>query len=142
MATTTVTAVLDQEHALAASEALIERLKEDAEHLLPHLERVVTDGLHARLAHQDAQTTARELGRTLAALQEIGWPHELTRPNRLRELRKAAGWSVEQLADRAAVSKSDLYRWELGHTIPDWLAEDFARLFGVTVTYLLCEEAA
>jgi len=142
MADVTVTAVLDQDRALAASVALVERLDDDAKFLRINLERLITEGLHARSASEDSQATARELMHTLAALGEIGWPHELTQPNRLRELREAGEWSVEEFAQRGNLDESDVRRWERGHTIPDLEAERIAYLAGVSTEYLLCEEVA
>jgi len=137
---TTVSAVLDQDRAIAASEALVDRLDEDAKFLRLNLEKLITEGLHAQSASQDSQATARALKSTLEALEEIGWLHELTQPNRIRELREAGKWTVEELAQRGNLYESDVRRWELGHAIPDLEAERIAYLAGVSTEYLLCEE--
>ncbi len=139
---TTVTAVLDQDKALAASEALVERLKVDASNLLTNLDQVVTEGLHSPVASVDAQATARDLAWTLGALEEIHWPHELVQRNQLRYLREAAGLTIEQLAEQADQDRMDLHRWELGHEIPRGEADRLARCFKVSPAFLLGEESA
>jgi transcriptional regulator with XRE-family HTH domain len=39
---------------------------------------------------------------------------------RLRELREAAGWTQEQLAERAGVKREAVARWEAGKREPGW----------------------
>lgn len=63
--------------------------------------------------------------------------------NRLAELRKQAGLSQQELADRLYVSRQAVSRWESGESMPTvenllYLSE----LYGVTVDYLLKGDAA
>ena len=39
---------------------------------------------------------------------------------RLRELREAAGWTQEQLAERVGVKREAVARWEAGRREPGW----------------------
>jgi DNA-binding XRE family transcriptional regulator len=39
---------------------------------------------------------------------------------RLRELREAAGWTQEQLAERVGVKREAIARWEAGKREPGW----------------------
>src|SRR5262245_31821340 len=39
---------------------------------------------------------------------------------RLRELREAAGWTQEHLAERAGVKREAIARWEAGKREPGW----------------------
>jgi transcriptional regulator with XRE-family HTH domain len=39
---------------------------------------------------------------------------------RLRELREAAGWTQEQLAERVGVKREAVARWEAGKREPGW----------------------
>ena len=60
------------------------------------------------------------------------------RPNRLRELREAAGLSRRRLSVELDIDSSTIFRWERGErNIPDpqklWLAQRF----GVTRAYLM-----
>lgn len=60
---------------------------------------------------------------------------------KLMALRKKAGMSQEELADRLGVSRQAVSRWELGSTLPD--APNLLKLsdlFGVSVDYLLRDE--
>lgn len=57
---------------------------------------------------------------------------------KLQALRKARGWSQEELAGRIHVSRQTLSKWESGGAVPD--TENIvalSRLFGVTTDYLL-----
>ena len=61
---------------------------------------------------------------------------------KLQKLRKARGWSQEELAGKIEVSRQAISRWESGETLPD--AENLLKLsdlFGVTSDYLLRDEA-
>ncbi|MGM9545704.1 MAG: helix-turn-helix domain-containing protein [Vescimonas sp.] len=60
---------------------------------------------------------------------------------KLQALRKARGWSQEELARQINVSRQALSKWESGAAVPD--TENvvaLSRLFGVTTDYLLLEE--
>lgn len=60
---------------------------------------------------------------------------------KLMALRKKAGMSQEDLADRLSVSRQAISRWELGSTLPD--APNLLKisdLFGVSVDYLLRDD--
>ena len=60
---------------------------------------------------------------------------------KLQALRKARGWSQEELADRINVSRQALSKWESGTSVPDTAnVVALSRLFGVTTDYLLVEE--
>lgn len=68
----------------------------------------------------------------------------MTFSERLLHLRRREGFSQEELAERLAVSRQAVSRWELGTAMPDaFNLLQLARLFGVTVDFLLCggEEA-
>lgn len=60
---------------------------------------------------------------------------------KLMALRKKAGMSQEELADRLGVSRQAVSRWELGATLPD--APNLLKLsdlFGVSIDYLLRDD--
>ena len=60
---------------------------------------------------------------------------------KLQALRKARGWSQEELAGQIHVSRQTLSKWESGGAVPD--TENvvaLSRLFGVTTDYLLLGE--
>lgn len=69
-------------------------------------------------------------------------------PNRLRELREAAGLKPYDIAAQLRVDQSTVYRWENGLSpIPDGAKLDLAERYGVTASYLMgwpekAEEAA
>ncbi len=57
------------------------------------------------------------------------------------KLRKAYGWSQEDLADELNVSRQAISRWENGTALPD--AQNvlqISKLFGVTTDYLLNDD--
>lgn len=61
---------------------------------------------------------------------------------KLQMLRKARGWSQEELAQQINVSRQALSKWESGAAVAD--TENvvaLSRLFGVTTDYLLLEES-
>ena len=65
----------------------------------------------------------------------------MTFGEKLQELRKARGWSQEELAGQIHVSRQALSKWESGGAVPD--TENIialSRLFGVTTDYLLLDE--
>ena len=58
--------------------------------------------------------------------------------NRIKELRKANGYSQEKLASILNVHQTAISQWETGRTLPDIdLAHKMARLFNVSIDYLL-----
>lgn len=58
--------------------------------------------------------------------------------NRVKELRKAKGYSQEKLASKLNVHQTAISQWETGRTLPDMdVADSMARLFNVTLDYLL-----
>lgn len=73
-----VTAVLSLEEAAVASAALADSVHEAAGYLVGHLGDVIEKSEHAPIAGQDAAATARQVTAGVAALDEIGWPHELS----------------------------------------------------------------
>lgn len=65
----------------------------------------------------------------------------MTFGEKLQALRKAQGWSQEELAQRINVSRQALSKWESGTSVPD--TENvvaLSRLFGVSTDYLLLDE--
>ena len=65
----------------------------------------------------------------------------MTFGEKLQALRKARGWSQEELASQIHVSRQALSKWESGGAVPD--TENIialSRLFGVTTDYLLLNE--
>ena len=65
----------------------------------------------------------------------------MTFGEKLQALRKARGWSQEELAQQINVSRQALSKWESGTSVPD--TENvvaLSRLFGVTTDYLLLAE--
>lgn len=65
----------------------------------------------------------------------------MTFGEKLQALRKARGWSQEELATQINVSRQALSKWESGASVPD--TENvvaLSRLFGVSTDYLLLEE--
>lgn len=64
----------------------------------------------------------------------------MTFGEKLQALRKARGWSQEELAQQINVSRQALSKWEGGASMPD--TENvvaLSRLFGVSTDYLLLE---
>ena len=67
----------------------------------------------------------------------------MTIGEKLQRLRKARGWTQEELAERVGVSRQSLSKWEANATLPDTAnVIALADLFGVTTDYLLREDAA
>ncbi len=65
----------------------------------------------------------------------------MTFGEKLQALRKARGWSQEELAGQIHVSRQTLSKWESGGAVPD--TENviaLSRIFGVTTDYLLLGE--
>lgn len=61
--------------------------------------------------------------------------------DKLITLRKKAGWSQEELAEKLGVTRQSVSKWEGAQSVPDIdKILQLARLFGVTTDYLLKEE--
>ena len=61
--------------------------------------------------------------------------------DKIIDLRKKAGWSQEELAEKLAVTRQSVSKWEGAQSIPDMdKVVQMSRLFGVTTDYLLKEE--
>ena len=61
--------------------------------------------------------------------------------DKITKLRKANGWSQEELAEQLNVSRQAISRWENGTALPD--ANNIlqlSKLFNVTTDYLLNED--
>lgn len=58
--------------------------------------------------------------------------------SRIRELRKAKGWSQEKAAQEVGCSWRAMQRWEKGAVTPQWgSVESLARAFGVTTDQIM-----
>jgi hypothetical protein len=63
--------------------------------------------------------------------------------NRIRQLRRARGLTLEQLATELGVTKASVSKWELGSTHPEHSRLDqLARVLGVTAPQLLTDAGA
>ena len=61
--------------------------------------------------------------------------------DKIIELRKKEGWSQEELAEKLAVTRQSVSKWEGAQSIPDMdKVVQMSRLFGVTTDYLLKDE--
>lgn len=61
--------------------------------------------------------------------------------DKLISLRKKAGWSQEELAEKLGVTRQSVSKWEGAQSVPDIdKILQLARLFGVTTDYLLKDE--
>ena len=61
--------------------------------------------------------------------------------DKLITLRKKAGWSQEELAEKLGVTRQSVSKWEGAQSVPDIdKILQLARLFGVTTDYLLKDE--
>ena len=61
--------------------------------------------------------------------------------DKITELRKANGWSQENLAEQLNVSRQAISRWENGTALPDASnILQLSRVFNVTADYLLNED--
>ncbi|MBQ8555410.1 MAG: helix-turn-helix transcriptional regulator [Clostridia bacterium] len=66
----------------------------------------------------------------------------MTFGEKLQHLRKARGWTQEELAQRVGVSRQSMSKWEGDAALPDTAnVVVLADLFGVTMDYLLREDA-
>lgn len=64
----------------------------------------------------------------------------MTLGEKLQKLRKARGWTQEELAEKVGVSRQSLSKWESDSALPDTAnVIVLADLFGVTTDYLLRE---
>ena len=60
---------------------------------------------------------------------------------KLQTLRKSRGWSQEQLAERIAVSRQAVSKWESEAAVPDTEnVVELSKLFGVSTDYLLHDD--
>lgn len=58
--------------------------------------------------------------------------------NRVKELRKANGFTQDKLAKHLHIGQTAISQWETGRTSPDpVIAKEMAKMFGVTMEYLL-----
>ena len=65
----------------------------------------------------------------------------MTLGEKILTLRKARGWSQEELAGHIGVTRQALSRWESGAAVPDTVnVVQMADLFGVSCDYLLREK--
>ena len=63
--------------------------------------------------------------------------------DKLIALRKKAGWSQEELAEKLNVTRQSVSKWEGAQSVPDIdKILQMSRLFGVTTDYLLKDEQA
>ena len=61
--------------------------------------------------------------------------------DKIVDLRKKAGWSQEELAEKLAVTRQSVSKWEGAQSIPDMdKVVQMSRLFGVSTDYLLKDE--
>ena len=67
----------------------------------------------------------------------------MTLGEKLQKLRKARGWTQEELSEKIGVSRQSLSKWESDGALPDTANIILlADLFGVTTDYLLREAEA
>ena len=61
--------------------------------------------------------------------------------DKIVSLRKRAGWSQEELAEKLGVTRQSVSKWEGAQSVPDMdKVVSMSRLFGVTTDYLLKDE--
>ena len=61
--------------------------------------------------------------------------------DKIVSLRKRAGWSQEELAEKLGVTRQSVSKWEGAQSVPDMdKVVQMSRLFGVTTDYLLKDE--
>ena len=61
--------------------------------------------------------------------------------DKIIDLRKKAGWSQEELAEKLAVTRQSVSKWEGAQSIPDMeKILQMSRIFGVTIDFLLKDE--
>ena len=60
--------------------------------------------------------------------------------DKIIDLRKKAGWSQEELAEKLGVSRQSVSKWEGAQSVPDMnRVIELAQLFGVSTDYLLID---
>ena len=65
----------------------------------------------------------------------------MTFAEKILQLRKREGYTQEELADRLAVSRQAISRWEMGTAVPDSSnLLQISKLFSVSTDYLLNDE--
>lgn len=65
----------------------------------------------------------------------------MTFGEKLLNLRRARGWTQEELADQIGVTRQALSKWEASSALPDTKnVVALSKLFGVTTDYLLCDD--
>lgn len=65
----------------------------------------------------------------------------MTFADKILKLRKQAGLSQEELAEKLNVSRQAISRWEMGTSVPDAVnLLQMSKLFGITVDYLINDE--
>lgn len=65
----------------------------------------------------------------------------MTFADKLMALRKKAGWSQEELAEKIGVTRQSVSKWESAQAVPDVdKILQLSRLFDITTDYLLKEE--
>lgn len=65
----------------------------------------------------------------------------MTFGEKLQKLRKAKGWTQEELAAQISISRQALSKWEQGTVIPDTEnVLQISRIFGVSTDYLLNDD--
>lgn len=65
----------------------------------------------------------------------------MTLAEKIMSLRKKAGWSQEELAEKLGVTRQSVSKWEVASSTPDITKiVQMSKLFGVTTDYLLCDE--
>lgn len=66
----------------------------------------------------------------------------MTLGEKLQRLRKQRGWSQEALAEKMAVTRQTVSKWELDQSVPELnCITRFSDLFGVSVDYLIRDSA-
>lgn len=67
----------------------------------------------------------------------------MTFNEKLMELRKANGWSQEELGDKLNVSRQTISKWELGSTTPEMeKLIELSRIFGMSIDELVGNEVS
>lgn len=65
----------------------------------------------------------------------------MTLGEKLQKLRKAKGWTQEDLASQISISRQALSKWEQGTVIPDTEnVLQLSKVFGVSIDYLLNDD--
>lgn len=65
----------------------------------------------------------------------------MTTAERVKELRKSKGWTLQKLADKCGVTKQSVHLWESGgQGISRQNLEMLCDIFNVQMDYLLCKQ--